>query len=111
MTKLDIQAAERTSSEATIWIDHNQAVIVDRIGDVPETVDILMRGSFESEAAFERRAAAEIANDDRVVITGPAFARTEFERAYVALTHRPDRIVDVEPNAVTAPTPNTCRVY
>jgi hypothetical protein len=32
-----------------------------------------------------------------VTVAGPAFARTSFERALVAVTHRPDRIVDVEP--------------
>lgn len=99
-------------SEATVWIDHDQAVILDRDEDHAETVDVLTRGTFETEGAFERRAVGEVASDDRVVVTGPAFARTEFERAYVALTHRPDRIVDVEPHAVvTPPPPNTPRVY
>ena len=97
--------------EATVWIDHHQAVIVDREGDDAETVEILTRGTHEDEAAFDRRAVGELSGEDRVVVTGPAYARTEFERAYVALTHRPDRIVDVEPQALPAPAPNTCRVY
>ena len=97
-------------SEATVWIDHQQAVILDRDADQSETVEILTRGTYESEAAFERRAVGEVAGEDRVVVTGPAYARTEFERAYVALTHRPDRLVDVEPHAVPTPNPATCRV-
>lgn len=101
----------RRRSEATVWIDHHQAVIVDREPDQTETVEILTRGEFESEGAFERRAIGEIAGEDRVVVTGPAYARTEFERAYVALTHRPDRLVDVEPHAVPTPRPSTCRVF
>jgi hypothetical protein len=32
-----------------------------------------------------------------VVVADPARARTGFERAYVAMTHRPDRFVDIEP--------------
>ena len=97
-------------TEATIWIDHFQAVIVDRVDDRPETVEILTRGSYESEAAFEQRAVGEVAGEDRVVVTGPAYARTEFERAYVALTHRPDRLVDIAPSAVPTPRPTTCGV-
>ena len=98
---------DRRPSEAAVWIDHHQAVILDREEDQTETVDVLTRGNLETEAAFERRAAGEVVWDDRVVVTGPAFARTEFERAYVALTHRPDRIVDVEPHPVPTPAPDT----
>jgi hypothetical protein len=98
-------------SEATIWIDHHQAVIVDRDEDRPETVEILTRGTYESEASFERRVAGEISGDDRVVVTGPAYARTQFERAYVALTHRPDRIVDVAPEAMPTPNPTVRGVF
>lgn len=98
-------------SQATVWIDHNQAVIVDREPDQAETVEILTRGMYESEASFERRAVGEISGDDRVVVTGPAYARTEFERAYVALTHRPDRLVDVEPHSVPPPQTTTSRVF
>lgn len=97
--------------EATVWIDHDQAVIVDREADQTETVEILSRGMHESEASFERRAVGEISGEDRVVVTGPAYARTQFERAYVALTHRPDRLVDVEPHPVPAPRQKTCRVF
>jgi hypothetical protein len=39
----------------------------------------------------------QVVDEERVVVSGPAFARTDFERAYTALTYRPDRLVDVEP--------------
>jgi len=109
MTKAMTRRAQ-DHSEATVWIDHNQAVIVDREPDQTETVEVLTRGAYETEASFERRAVSEISGEDRVVVTGPAYARTEFERAYVALTHRPDRLVDVEPQAVPTPLPKTSRV-
>jgi hypothetical protein len=38
-------------------------------------------------------------DEERVVVSGPADVRTQFDRAYVAVTHRPDRLVDVEPSA------------
>lgn len=84
-------------SEAVVWIDHEQALIVASEGDGAETVEILDRALIETETAFETRATDAVIDVDRVVVSGPADARTNFERAYVAITHRPDRLVDVEP--------------
>ena len=98
-------------TEATVWIDRHRALIIDRPDDGPERFDLLTRGIFETPAAFEHRAVDEVAGSDRVVVTGPAFARTEFERAYVALTQRPDRIVDVAPSAAPTPTPRRGAIY
>jgi hypothetical protein len=91
----------RTSAntEAIVWIDHDQALILDRDEGQSERVELVSRGPAESEATFRQRAVEEVVDEDRVVVTGPAFARTTFERAYVALTHRPDRLVDVEPRS------------
>jgi hypothetical protein len=38
-----------------------------------------------------------VGDRQRVVILGPSSARLALEREYVAIYHRPDRIVDVEP--------------
>lgn len=83
--------------DAMIWIDHQQAIIATRHPDGTPLVERLGRGAFEPEAAFEARAVDELVDFGVVTIAGPAFARTSFERALVAVTHRPDRIVDVEP--------------
>src|SRR4051794_5050030 len=84
--------------EALVWIDHEQAVIAAAAGRAHELgIEVLAREPNETEAAFDERAAEAVANEERVVVSGPAFARTRFERAYVATTHRPDRLVDVEP--------------
>ena len=58
----------------------------------------LDRAPGESEADFEARTVGEVVDEEQVVVSGPAYARTDFERAYVAVTHRPDRLVDVEPD-------------
>lgn len=97
MTKHGRRQRARVTSQAMVWIDHDQAVILDSGGVQPETVEIVSRSPAESESAFQRRAIEEVLDEDRVVVTGPEFARTAFERAYVALTHRPDRLVDVAP--------------
>ncbi len=90
-------AASPVESEAVVWIDHDQALVVASEPDGPPTAEILERAAAESEIAFEERALEDILDADRVLVSGPADARTSFERAYVAVTHRPDRLVDVEP--------------
>ncbi len=84
-------------ADAMIWIDHQQAIIATRHGDGSPFVERLGRGPFEPEASFEARAVDELVDYGTVTVSGPAFARTSFERALVAVTHRPDRIIDVEP--------------
>ena len=97
MTKRRRTRDKPAEHEAVVWIDHDQALIVEQASDGGRTVELLDRALAESEAAFEARTVDEVMADDRVVVSGPAFARTDFERAYVAVTHRPDRLVDVEP--------------
>jgi hypothetical protein len=89
--------APRHPADAMIWIDHQQAIIATRHGDGSPFVERLGRGPFEPEASFEARAVDELVDLGTVTVSGPAFARTSFERALVAVTHRPDRIIDVEP--------------
>ena len=83
--------------EATVWIDHEQAIIATHDLDGSPVVERLARGTTEPEAEFEGRAVDEVLDRDQVNVAGPAYARTSFERAYVAVTHHPERIVDVEP--------------
>jgi len=84
--------------EATVLIDHARAIIVERTTDGVETVEVLDRRSAESEEVFDARTAGEVLDEVRVIVSGPADARTRFDRAYVAVTHRPDRLVDIEPS-------------
>lgn len=98
---MDPRQTDRTtgsaSSESVVWIDHAQARIIASARDGVETVRILDRDVTETEAAFGVRATDAVIDADRVVVSGPSDVRTGFERAYVAITHRPDRLVDVEP--------------
>lgn len=92
----------RPAHKVVVWIDHDQAFIVGQDPDGRETVELVDRAPDETEADFEARTVGEVVDDEQVVVSGPAYARTDFERAYVAVTHRPDRLVDVEPE--TTPT-------
>ena len=97
MTTEQIANGNLAERQAVVWIDHDQALIVEQCGDGWKSAELLDRAPAESEAAFEARTVREVADDDRLTVSGPADARTDFERAYVAMTHRPDRLVDVEP--------------
>jgi hypothetical protein len=93
---------KRPTHEATVWIDHEQAIVVERDAEGIETIAVLDREPAESEARFEARTAAEVVDEERVMVSGPADVRTQFDRAYVAATHRPDRLVDIEPSVPAA---------
>ena len=54
----------------------------------------------DPEAHYLLRVAHEAAGCDRVVIMGPDASRIAFEREYVALYRRPDRLIDLGPSSV-----------
>ncbi len=83
---------DRTAREAGVWIDHVQAIITED-GARGHRVQVVDRLLTEQEETFTARAIDKLRDRDRVVVSGPAYARIGFERAYVALTHRPDRLV------------------
>lgn len=94
--------SDEPCGEAVVWIDHDRAVIVEQGADGRERVELLNRLAVESEAVFGARAVDQILDRGRVAVSGPASARTDFERTYVAVTHRPDRLIDVEPTILSA---------
>jgi len=89
--------AERTRSGAVVWIDDRQAIITTTAEDGRPLVEQLGRGPREGEAAFDARTVDAVLDRDPVAVSGPAFARVAFQRAFVAVTHRPERLVDIEP--------------
>ncbi|MBA2718859.1 MAG: hypothetical protein H0U52_06420 [Chloroflexi bacterium] len=93
------------AGETEIWIGADQAVIVDSSADGQDEVHNVDRGSAESSPAFELRTIREIVDRDRLFVFGSPDSPIGFERAYVALTHRPDRIVDTPPPTPAAGTP------
>lgn len=76
----------------TIWIDHQQALVTSYPDASRPTVQRIRRGPGESEDQFDVRVVDAVIDRPQLEVTGPAFARTRFERAYVAVTHRPDRL-------------------
>jgi hypothetical protein len=83
---------------AVVWIDDTQAIITTSADDGQPVVEQLGRGCMESESLFDARTVEAVIDRDPVAVSGPAFARVAFERAFVAVTHRPERLLDVEPD-------------
>jgi len=85
--------AERPeSSNALVWLDGEHALVAREYetGTLVTEVD----RDWDARQAFLLRVAREVADCDRLVVMGPDRPRIEFEREYVALYRRPDRLVD-----------------
>jgi hypothetical protein len=77
-----------------VFIDHWHA-LVGRSEGSKATVTDLSR-ELETEPEFLLRVARETADCDRIVVMGPGGDRLAFEREYVSLYRRPDRLLDDE---------------
>jgi len=65
----------------------------------PRPVVTALERSRESSAEFLGRVAHEATDCDRLIVMGPGDERLAFEREYVTIYQRPDRLVDDEPAA------------
>ena len=77
---------------ALVWLDSAHALFAraDGRGTMVTEID----RQLDAEPAFLLRVAREAADCDRLVVMGPDASRIAFEREYVALYRRPDRLVD-----------------
>lgn len=91
--------AERAA--AIVWLDRRHALVA-RARDGHSVVTEIER-SADPEVRYLLRVVHEAADCDRVVIMGPDAARIDFEREYVALYRRPDRLIDVGVSFAPAP--------
>jgi hypothetical protein len=78
---------------AVIWLDRSHALVA-RAREGRAAVTAVDR-AFEPESMYLHRVLNEAADCDRLVVMGPDSARIAFEREYVALYRRPDRLIDV----------------
>jgi hypothetical protein len=91
---MDTQLARPAEhAAAVVWVDMRHALIA-RLRDGHSVVSEDERDA-DPEFQYLLRVVHEAAGCDRVVIMGPDAARLDFEREYVTLYHRPDRLIDV----------------
>lgn len=86
---------------AVIWVDGWHAIVA-RSEHGKRVITEVDRDA-DPEALYLLRVARQADDCDRVMILGPDATRLAFEREYVALYRRPDRLVDIEaaPSAST----------
>lgn len=86
---------------AIVWLDRRHALVARaRAG---HSVVTEVERDADPEIQYLLRVVHEAADCDRVVIMGPDAARIDFEREYVALYRRPDRLIDVGVSFTPAP--------
>ena len=93
------------SPTAVVWISGRHAVVAvadrhDNCGITSTTVEREM----ESEADFVTRIVSAVGDSERLMVLGPASRRLAVQRAYVAISHRPDRLVELEKTGPINPT-------
>jgi len=93
---MDIRPDSHPAQAAVVWLDRSHAFIA-RARDGRSIVTEVER-DLDPETRFLLRVAHEAAGCDRVVIMGADAARIAFEREYVALYRRPDRLIDLGPS-------------
>lgn len=97
-TRLAIPAQH---AAAIVWLDRHHALVA-RAREGRSVVTEVERDA-DPEVQYLLRVVHEAADCDRVVIMGPDAARIDFEREYVALYRRPDRLIDVGVSFTPAP--------
>ncbi|HSK51580.1 MAG TPA: hypothetical protein VLA44_02425 [Clostridia bacterium] len=89
----------RPHSSAFTWIDQRHALVARTMpSGAIDVTEVDLPGLHEDEARALTRVADVIGDRERVVVTGPRSMRTALERQYVAIFHRPDRLIDIEPD-------------
>lgn len=86
-------AASADRAAAVVWLDRRHALVA-RAREGHSIVSEVERDG-DPEPDYLLRVVHAAADCDRIVVMGPDAARVDFEREYVSLYRRPDRLIDV----------------
>lgn len=89
-------ATDDAGAAAAVWINERHAFVGLLAADGRISTSEVDRG-IDPEPSYLARVAQVIGNRRRIAVLGPGSAPLALERAYVAIYHRPDRLIDVEP--------------
>ena len=96
ISSADTRAGDAPASPtAVVWINGRHAVVAVADGEVGITSSTVER-VVESEADFVARIVGAVGDSARVMVLGPTSLRLAVQRAYVAVSHRPDRLVELD---------------
>ena len=91
----------QTRPDVVVWIDERHAIIARHDPDEQiSTVEV--RRLARPENRFLAQVVHEIVGRGQVMLIGSEAIRLELERRYVAVSHRPDRLVAPPPRATLA---------
>ena len=86
---------------AVVWIDERHAIVARTQGIDRISMAEIERGA-EPEIQYLAHVVHEIGDRERVMIVGPSQVRLALEREFVAINHRPERLMAVPPSASEA---------
>jgi hypothetical protein len=101
MSTAIVEPSAHVDSAAVVWVSRREAIVA-RLVDGRETTSWIVRHWTEPQPAYLHRIVHEVGDRERVLILGSEMTRLELERAHVSTYHRPDRLVDVEPDRWTS---------
>ena len=84
----------RTVPSSLVRIDPSNTLIA-RIGHDGVVARRSVERGPDSQSAYFARIVDAAGDHDCLIVLGPGYARLAFEREYVEICHRPDRLVDV----------------
>jgi len=90
-------AAVEPRPDAVVWVDERHAIVARSDNGGIATTEIRRVG--QAETRFLARVVHEIGDREHVMIVGPYPIRLALEREYVAICHRPDRLIAMPPAA------------
>lgn len=98
-----VQDAATDWPTAVVWLSGRHAVIA--VGDMRPggITSWTTERMVESRADFLVRVVRAIGASERVMVLGPASLRLAVQRAYVGVTHRPDRLMEVSRRGAVDP--------
>ena len=79
--------------DAVVWVDERHAILARADSGGIATTEIRRVG--QAETRYLARVVHEIGDRKHVMIVGPQPIRLALEREYVAISHRPDRLIAV----------------
>ena len=77
--------------DAVVWVDQRHAIVAQ--ADVEGIATTEIRRVGQAELRYLARVVHELGDREHIMIVGPQPARVGLEREYVAITHRPDRLI------------------
>lgn len=89
---------EDRATRAVVWVDATRAIVASTEADGRVETEQIHRGA-ASETEFLAHVVHEIGNSPTVSVVGPGSVRLALEREFVAISHRPDRLVGIPASA------------